>query len=124
MSGSAKSGELLAIMGPTGCGKSSLLNILASRVSNAQSSATSLTGKILLNGSPRDDSLFRRISAYVLQDDRMYAHMTVHETLLLSAHFYLPTSVTDAEKEVLVTQVIAELGLTKVGSSSATPIHS
>jgi len=101
-------------MGPTGCGKSSLLNILASRVPTTQSNATSMTGTILLNGSTRNDDFFRRISAYVLQDDRMYAHMTVHETLLLSAHFYLPNSVTDEEKEALVTQVIAELGLTKV----------
>ncbi len=43
----------------------------------------------------------------------MYAHLTVHETLMYSAHFYLPNTVTDAEKEDLVTNVISELGLNK-----------
>jgi len=43
------------------------LNVLAARVSNAGSKAAELTGKILVNGKPRDDETFRRISAYVLQ---------------------------------------------------------
>ena len=43
----------------------------------------------------------------------MYAHLTVFETLMYSAHFYLPNTVTDAEKAELVTNVISELGLGK-----------
>lgn len=39
--------------------------------------------------------------------------MTVHETLMLSAHFFLPDDVTKEQKEELVTSVISELGLTK-----------
>jgi ABC-type multidrug transport system ATPase subunit len=49
-----------------------------------------------------------------LQDDRMYAHLTVFETLMYSAHFYLPNDVTDEQKAELVTNVISELGLGKV----------
>ena len=113
VSGSAKAGELLAIMGPTGCGKTSLLNVLAARVADSNPAASSLTGDILVNGKPRNDEGFRRISAYVLQDDKLYPHLTVHETLMLAAHFFLPSSVTDEEKEERVTAVIAELGLVK-----------
>ena len=39
--------------------------------------------------------------------------MTVYETLMYSAHFYLPNAVTDEEKAALVTGVISELGLNK-----------
>jgi ABC-type multidrug transport system ATPase subunit len=44
----------------------------------------------------------------------MYAHLTVFETLMYSAHFYLPNEVTDEQKAELVTNVISELGLGKV----------
>lgn len=111
--GRASSGELLAIMGPTGCGKTSLMNVLAARVADISAANAKLTGAILVNGLPRDDEAFRRISAYVLQDDRLYPHLTVNETLMISAHFYLPDFVTDNQKKELVGSVISELGLGK-----------
>jgi ABC-type multidrug transport system ATPase subunit len=113
VNGRAESGQLLAIMGPTGCGKTSLLNVLAARVPSGGKSASKLSGNILINGAPRDDEKFRRISAYVLQDDKMYPHLTVYETLMLAAHFYLPNSVSDDDKNALVMSVIEELGLRK-----------
>lgn len=50
-----------------GCGKTSLMNILAGRVAGLTSSDTALTGNIFVNGHPRDDGNFRKLSAYVLQ---------------------------------------------------------
>jgi ABC-type multidrug transport system ATPase subunit len=67
VAGNAVSGELLAIMGPTGCGKTSLMNILAGRVAGLKMSDTELTGNMYINGHPRDDVMFRKLSAYVLQ---------------------------------------------------------
>ena len=107
------------------------MNVLASRVSDAGKANTSLKGKVFVNGTIRNDDSFRRISAYLLQvntqylrsiecadfrsflcqDDRLYAHLTVFETLLLAAHFYLPTAVSIEDKEALVTDIIEELGL-------------
>lgn len=66
-----------------------------------------------MNGVPRKDEPFRRISGYVLQDDKMYPHLTVYETLMLAAHFYLPNSVNQEAKELLVMNVIDEMGLVK-----------
>ena len=111
--GRGESGELIAIMGPTGCGKTSLMNILAARVPQGGAEKQHLKGTIVINGVGRNDDSFRRISAYVLQDDYLFAHLTVFETLLLSAHFFLPTHKPLAEKLELIDIIIAELGLRK-----------
>jgi ABC-type multidrug transport system ATPase subunit len=68
---------------------------------------------ITVNGKPRNDNAFKRISAYVQQDDVMFTHLTVKETLTLSANFYLPKTLTRAEKDEMVEGIIAELGLSK-----------
>lgn len=80
---------------------------------NSASARTKLTGSILVNGAPRKDEQFRRISGYVLQDDKMYPHLTVYETMMLAAHFYLPNDVTLEAKDTLVMNVIDEMGLRK-----------
>lgn len=113
VSGRVLSGQLLAIMGPTGCGKTSLLNILAARVPSGGSKSASLSGSIKINSNKRDENKFRSVSAYVLQDDNLYAHLTVLETLQLAATFFLPAETTHDEKMILVEAVIAELGLVK-----------
>ena len=113
VSGHASSGELLAIMGPTGCGKTSLMNILAARVPSGGSATQQLTGTVRVNGETRNEGKFRDISAYVLQDDFLYPHLTVHETVLLAAHFFLPSTMPQQDKLDLVDVVIAELGLRK-----------
>jgi len=113
LTGKAESKQLLAILGPTGCGKTSLMNVLAARFPNGGSSMSRLRGEITVNGKPRDEETFRKISAYVMQDDNLYAYLTVFETLMLSAHFYLPNSYTQKDKIALVNAKIAELGLVK-----------
>jgi len=111
ISGTLASSHFLAIMGPTGSGKTSLLNVLAGRVGYNKKSL--LTGSISINGQPKVDRLFRRISAYVTQDDILYTHLTVKETLIMAANFSLPKSTPVAEKEDFVLSIIKELGLMK-----------
>jgi ABC-type multidrug transport system ATPase subunit len=113
ISGRAESGDLLAILGPTGCGKTSLLNILAGRSPTGGKELLKLEGNINVNGKQRNEEKFRRMSAYVLQDDNLYPHLTISETLELAAHFFLPTSYTDDEKNTKVNNIINELGLVK-----------
>lgn len=112
-SGAAETGQLLAIMGPTGCGKTSLLNILAGRCPGNSQNVVRLSGDVFINGIKRDDAKFRGISAYVLQDDYLYPHLTVSETFALAASFYLPASNTAAMRSEFVDAIIAELGLNK-----------
>ena len=94
-------------------GKTSLLNILAGRCPGVKQNLVSLNGHIYVNGEIRNENKFRSISAYVLQDDNMYAHLTVCETFTLAARFYLPDSISTADRTELVDAVISELGLNK-----------
>ncbi|GJP76866.1 hypothetical protein CLOP_g7316 [Closterium sp. NIES-67] len=111
LTGYVKAGTFLAIMGPSGSGKTSLLNVLAGRVMRT-GAPTSLGGQVLVNGRPRDES-FRRISAYVMQDDLMFSTLTVWETLQTAAMLRLPSSTPKAQRLQLAESIIAELGLTK-----------
>lgn len=102
---------LNAILGPTGSGKSSLLDILAAR-----KDPCGLSGEVLIDGLPQPPN-FKCISGYVVQDDVVMGTLTVKENLMFSASLRLPDSISKAEKEERVDQVINELGLTKVANS-------
>lgn len=101
-------GRLVAIMGPTGCGKTSLVNALAGRLPVGGV----LEGDVLVNGLPRGRG-FRSISAYVMQDDVLFHNLTVRETFEFAAAMRLPASVSGETKARLVEDIITELGLSK-----------
>ncbi|NXC39840.1 ABCG2 protein, partial [Penelope pileata] len=102
---------LNAILGPTGSGKSSLLDVLAARKDPA-----GLSGEVLIDGIPQPPD-FKCISGYVVQDDVVMGTMTVRENLHFSAALRLPSSISFQEKEERVTQIISELGLSKVADA-------
>ncbi|CAI5537428.1 unnamed protein product [Closterium sp. Naga37s-1] len=115
ISGFARSGEVLAIMGSSGCGKTTLLDVLSHRIASAAASAGPLaggrTGYIELGDRPTTDDLMRRISAYVMQDDLMYATLTARETLMFSAEMNLPRSFSYKEKQERVERLLELLSL-------------
>ncbi|CAJ1437022.1 unnamed protein product, partial [Effrenium voratum] len=82
ISGHYEPGKLVALMGPSGSGKTTLLDILAGKKAASQ-------GTIHVNGRPRD-VLCNRISAYVPQDDQMFAHLTVEEVLRFNEALKMP----------------------------------
>ncbi|NWS51799.1 ABCG2 protein, partial [Chunga burmeisteri] len=102
---------LNAILGPTGSGKSSLLDVLAAR-----KDPSGLSGEVLIDGIPQPPN-FKCISGYVVQDDVVMGTMTVRENLHFSAALRLPSSISVKEKEERVTQIISELGLSKVADA-------
>ncbi|XP_059139433.1 broad substrate specificity ATP-binding cassette transporter ABCG2-like [Physella acuta] len=100
-----------AILGPTGSGKSSLLDVLAGR-----KDPRGLTGTILLDGLPPPDN-FKCLVGYVVQDDVVMGTLTVRENFEFSATLRLPKSVKKSERRERVNQTIYELGLTEVADS-------
>ncbi|NXD71274.1 ABCG2 protein, partial [Eolophus roseicapillus] len=102
---------LNAILGPTGSGRTSLLDVLAAR-----KDPQGLSGDILVNGAPQPAN-FKCTSGYVVQDDVVMGTLTVRENLKFSAALRLPKSVKEREKNERVNQIIKELGLSKVADS-------
>jgi len=86
---------------------------LAARIPDGGAALAKTSGEITVNGKPRNETTFRNLSAYVLQDDNLFAHLTVQETLMLAAHFFLPTETPLDEKLNLVSTLLADLGLSK-----------
>ncbi|XP_072318460.1 broad substrate specificity ATP-binding cassette transporter ABCG2d [Eucyclogobius newberryi] len=102
---------LNAILGPTGSGKSSFLDILAARKDPA-----GLSGEVLIDGAPQPPD-FKCLSGYVVQEDVVMGTLTVKENLHFSAALRLPSSVPPSEKEARVNRLVRELGLTKVADT-------
>ena len=110
ISGEAKGGSLLALMGPSGSGKTSLLNALAFRVPRGP--GAEITGTVIADGSVvATPGQMARMSAYVEQEDALFALSTVRETLMFAAQLRLGSEVPLEEKKRAVELVIADLGL-------------
>ncbi|KAG2420320.1 ABC transporter CDR4 [Aspergillus terreus] len=103
--GWVKPGTLTALMGVTGAGKTSLLDVLANRITMGV-----ITGDMLVDGRPRDDS-FQRKTGYVQQQDLHLETSTVREALIFSAILRQPSSVPRKEKLAYVEEVIKMLNM-------------
>ncbi|CAF4277697.1 unnamed protein product [Rotaria magnacalcarata] len=94
-----------AILGPTGCGKTSLIEIMTDR-----KDPRSYSGEVLINGQTRPHS-FKHNVGYVAQEDMFNETLTPRENIFFSANLRLPKTLSTHEKEVLVSNIISELAL-------------
>ncbi|KAD4385970.1 hypothetical protein R6Q59_030394 [Mikania micrantha] len=103
-------GELLAMLGPSGSGKTTLLTALGGRLGGK------LGGTITYNNKPFSSTM-KRNTGFVTQDDVLYPHLTVTETLVFTALLRLPNSFTNQQKITHAEDVIDQLGLTRCKTS-------
>ncbi|ELK14744.1 ATP-binding cassette sub-family G member 8 [Pteropus alecto] len=113
-----RSGQMLAIIGSSGCGRSSLLDVITGRGQGGKIKS----GQIWINGQPSTPQLVRKSVAHVRQHDQLLPNLTVRETLAFVAQLRLPRTFSQAQRNKRVDEVIAELRLrqcanTRVGNA-------
>ena len=98
--------KILAIVGPSGGGKTTLLRMLAG-LEKIDS------GEIIYNGEslPIDELEKRNLLGFVFQDFQLFPHLTVLENLVLSPINTMNMSKSDAEKKAIM--LLNKLGLEK-----------
>ncbi|KAM0335478.1 hypothetical protein ACHAQA_000526 [Verticillium albo-atrum] len=110
--GMAHPGEVMAIMGASGAGKTTFLDILARKNKRGQ-----VSGDFLINGEKVTDAAYRNVIGFVDQEDTMLPTLTVHETILTSALLRLPRHMSRAAKEMKVHEVEKQLGIHHIRDS-------
>lgn len=89
VSGYCKAGTLTALMGSSGAGKTTLMDVLAARKTDGE-----IHGEVLMNGKPLPIS-FQRTTGYCEQVDVHLPQATVREALEFSALLRQPRSLSD-----------------------------
>ena len=110
---SMKSGQLVAIMGGSGTGKSTLLNILNGSIIPQE-------GTITINGHEIHEPAAKALIGFVPQDDLLIEELTVYQNLWFTAKLCF-NGMSDRELDDKVMSTLVDLGLDqardlKVGS--------
>ncbi|KAG0461194.1 hypothetical protein HPP92_021491 [Vanilla planifolia] len=101
VSGAFRPGVLTALMGVSGAGKTTLMDVLAGRKTGGY-----IDGDIRISGYPKKQETFARISGYCEQNDIHSPHVTVYESLLYSAWLRLPAEVDAEARKAFVEEVM------------------
>ncbi|KAI8896888.1 hypothetical protein BC833DRAFT_553259 [Globomyces pollinis-pini] len=107
ISGQIHSSRMTAVMGPSGAGKTTFMNILCGKL-------TKTGGNLWINGRQLDLAKFKKIYGYVPQDDTMHTELSVRENILHSARIRLPSTWTSLEIESHVDNLLETLNLSHV----------
>ncbi|BDA51445.1 ABC transporter G family member 36 [Coccomyxa sp. Obi] len=108
ISGAFRPGVLTCLMGVSGAGKTTLLDLLAGRKTGGL-----VRGRITVDGHPKEQATFARISGYVEQFDIHSPATTVREALAYSAELRL-ADVQSTQLQGFVDEVMELMELTSL----------
>jgi len=100
VSGAFRPGVLTALVGVSGAGKTTLMDVLAGRKTGGY-----IEGSISISGYPKNQATFARISGYCEQTDIHSPHVTVYESLVFSAWLRLSNDV-DARTQKVSSMIL------------------
>ncbi|KAJ3146015.1 ATP-binding cassette sub- G member 1 [Geranomyces variabilis] len=112
VSGVFRAGRLTAVMGASGAGKTSLLNVLAGQTDGGHT-----TGNIYTNKAKVTGDQMRKGSGFVFQDDVILPTMTTREAIAMSATLRLGDAVSQADKDRRVDEMLDLLNLRKCANT-------
>ncbi|XP_074327306.1 ABC transporter G family member 29-like [Apium graveolens] len=101
VSGAFKPGILTALMGVSGAGKTTLMDVLSGRKTGGH-----IEGDIRISGYPKKQETFARVTGYCEQNDIHSPQVTVRESLIYSAFLRLSKDINTEDKMTFVDEVI------------------
>ncbi|KAF9617026.1 hypothetical protein IFM89_033096 [Coptis chinensis] len=112
ISGAFRPGVLTALMGVSGAGKTTLMDVLAGRKTGGY-----VEGTITISGHPKKQETFARISGYCEQNDIHSPNVTVYESLVYSAWLRLPPEVDSETRKMFIEEVMELVELKSLGGA-------
>ncbi|KAJ1337339.1 ATP-binding cassette subfamily G (WHITE) member 2 [Microdochium nivale] len=110
VTGAIDRGALTAVMGGSGAGKSTFVNVLMGKITNT-------SGAVSINNVPGKIKRYKKLIGYVPQDDIVLPELTVFENILHSARIRLPHTWADEDIKAHVQSVVDCLELSHVRDS-------
>ncbi|XVF38962.1 hypothetical protein REPUB_Repub20aG0148200 [Reevesia pubescens] len=112
ITGAFRPGILTALMGVTGAGKTTLMDVLSGRKTGG-----TIEGEIRIGGYLKVQDTFSRVSGYCEQTDIHSPQITVEESLIYSAWLRLPSDIDSKTKADFLNEVLETIELDEIKDS-------
>ncbi|XP_050281946.1 pleiotropic drug resistance protein 2-like isoform X4 [Quercus robur] len=112
VSGAFRPGILTALVGVSGAGKTTLMDVLAGRKTSGY-----IEGSISISGYPKNQATFARVNGYCEQNDIHSPNVTVYESLVYSAWLRLAKEVKQETRKMFVEEIMDLVELNSLRNS-------